>query len=208
MGWIFKTESVVMPAFMSFIGGGPVMLGLLMVLNRIGFSVPPVLFSRRLKIAPRKKWLFAVCSFGMAAPFAALAVLWFSGAWRDSAGEPHRWMPWAFLVLYGLFFAITGMNQLAAHALQGKVVRKNRRGRLFMVSIVAGAPLAITAAWLLMPNWLENPDVGFGAIFAFPAAAFGLAGFVVLLLEEEPDDFQQASSPVWEYFSPHLAGDY
>ncbi len=200
IGWIFKTESIVMPVFMDFIGGGPVLRGLLMVLNRIGFSVPPVMFSRRLKIAPRKKWLFAICSFGMSVPFLVLALLWWSGAWQDSAGKPRWWMPVVFLVLYGVFFALTGMNQLAAHALQGKVVRAAARGRLFTIGVVLGAPLAIAAAWWCMPAWLADPQTGFGAIFACCAMAFAVSGLSVLGIREEPDDFQQARSPLWEYF--------
>ncbi len=108
VGWIFKTESIVMPVFMDFIGGGPVLRGMLMVLNRIGFSVPPVVFSRQLKIARRKKWLFAGCSLGMAVPFALLALLWQSGAWRNAEGRPLWWMPVVFLVLYGVFFCANG----------------------------------------------------------------------------------------------------
>lgn len=200
VGWIFKTESIVMPIFMDFIGGGPVMRGLLMVLNRIGFSVPPVVFSRRLKIARRKKWLFALCSFGMAVPFALLALLWWSGQWQGADGAPRWWMPVVFLALYGVFFALTGMNQLAAHALQGKVVRANARGRLFTASVVVGAPLAIGAAWAWMPDWLAQPKAGFGAVFAASAAAFALAGFVSMTIREEPDEFHQARSPLWEYF--------
>jgi len=200
VGWIFKTESIVMPVFMDFIGGGPVMRGMLMVLNRLGFSVPPVLFSRRLKVARRKKWLFATCSLGMAVPFGALALLWQTGWWHDELGAPRWWMPLLFLLLYGVFFALTGMNQLAAHALQGKVVRATLRGRLFAVSVVLGAPLAIAAAWLWMPGWLAEPESGFGAIFAFSALAFAVAGVISLALVEEPDDFRQARSPLWAYF--------
>jgi hypothetical protein len=200
VGWIFKTESIVMPVFMDYIGGGPVMRAMLMVLNRVGFSIPPVVFSRQLKIARRKKWLFAACSFGMAVPFALLALLWHSGYWRDERGLPQWWMPAVFLLLYGVFFALTGMNQLSAHALQGKVVRATLRGRLFTTSVVAGAPLAIGAAWWFMPGWLAHPDAGFGAIFACSAIAFTMGGVASLAIQEEPDDFRQARSPLWQYF--------
>jgi hypothetical protein len=48
VGWIFKTESIVMPAFIDAIGGTAMMRGCLPMLNRLGHSVPPVLFARRL----------------------------------------------------------------------------------------------------------------------------------------------------------------
>lgn len=200
VGWIFKTESIVMPVFMDYVGGGPVMRAMLMVLSRLGFSVPPVMFSRQLKIASKKKWLLASCSLAMSVPFGLLAALCWSGAGRNASGGPTWWMPAAFLFLYGVFFALTGMNQLAAHALQGKVVRATLRGRLFTVSVVVGAPLAIGAAWYAMPSWLAEPDTGFALLFASSAAAFALAGGVTLAMREESDDFEQQRSPVWEYF--------
>lgn len=200
LGWIFKTESIVMPVFMDYVGGGPVMRSLLMVLSRLGFSVPPVLFSRQLKIASKKKWLLSSCSLAMSVPFAFLAALCWSGTGRDANGGPTWWMPAAFLVLYGVFFALTGMNQLAAHAIQGKMVRATLRGRLFTVSVVVGAPLAIGAAWYAMPGWLADPDTGFALLFASSAVAFAAAGIVTLAMREESDKFQQQPSPVWQYF--------
>lgn len=200
VGWIFKTESIVMPMFMQLVGGGPILQGCLMVLNRLGFSVPPVLFSRQLKIARRKKWLFAGCSLGMAVPFAALSLLWFSGQWQADDGQARWWMPAVFLALYATFFTLTGMNQLTAHALQGKLVRPTRRGRLFSLSVLVGSPAAIVAAWVWMPGWLATPEVGFGAIFACSAVAFALAGLIAMGLREAEDEFAQVRSPVWEYF--------
>lgn len=200
VGWIFKTESIVMPMFMQLIGGGPVLQACLMVLNRLGFSVPPVLFSRQLKIAHRKKWWLAGCSLGMAVPFALLSALWFSGKWQARDGDARWWMPAVFLALYAVFFTLTGMNQLTAHSLQGKLVRATRRGRLFSLSVLVGSPLAIFAAWVWMAGWLAKPEVGFGAIFACSAVAFAFAGLVATALREKPDEFTQSRSPVWEYF--------
>ena len=200
LGWIFKTESIVMPVFMDFIGGGPVLRAALVVLSRIGLSVPPVMFSRKLKIARFKKRWLGLCSLSMSVPFGLLAWICWSGVGRDTAGNARWWMPAVFLFLYGLFFMLTGMNQLTAHALQGKLVRVNRRGRLFMTSVSIGAPLAIVSAWLLMPSWLAEPNTGFALLFGTSAAAFALAGLVTVAIREEPDDFQQDRSPVHHYF--------
>ncbi|WP_425397054.1 MFS transporter [Aeoliella sp.] len=200
VGWIFKTESIVMPVFMRVIGGGPVLQALLMVLSRLGLSIPPVLFSRTLKIARRKKWWYSACSMSMAVPFAGLAVLCGTGWWQDSSGRPRWWMPAVFLVLYAMFFALTGMNQLAAHALQGKLVRIQLRGRLFSASVLVGAPIAIVAAIAWMPDWLSNQEQGFAALFGCSAALFAASGLVTLPLREAPDDFKQSRSPVWRYF--------
>ena len=200
LGWIFKTESIIIPVFMDLIGGGPVLRGVLVVLSRLGLSVPPVLFSRHLKIARYKKWWLSCCSVAMSLPFAILAWICYQGHWRDEAGNPRWWMPVVFLVLYGLFFMLTGMNQLTAHALQGKLVRITWRGRLFTVNVMIGVPLAIFCAWRWMPGWLATPDTGFAWLFGFASVAFFLTGLVTMFLREAPDDFQQSRSPVWYYF--------
>ena len=49
VAWIFKTESVIMPAFLDAISGAGWLRGCLPVLNRFGQSVPPLMLSERLK---------------------------------------------------------------------------------------------------------------------------------------------------------------
>ncbi|QDT01186.1 MFS transporter [Adhaeretor mobilis] len=200
IGWIFKTESIIMPAVMDFIGGGPVMRSSLMVFNRLGFSVPQVLFARRLKVLPSKKWAVTVGSFAMAIPFTILAIIWANGWWQAADGSPAVWMPYLFLALYAVFFCTTGMNQLAAHALQGKLIRANLRGRLFAATVLVGAPTSILAAWYFLPGWLADPTTGFVYIFAAPALGFALASMFVAMTVEEPDGFQEVITPLWQRF--------
>ena len=197
IGWVFKTESIVMPFFMSLVGGGPVWQGSLMVFNRFGFSVPPALFARSLKLMPQKRWAVFGMTLGMAAPFALLSVVWASGVWREADGSAAWWMPFLFLAAYGVFFALTGMNQLAVHSIQGKLVRPERRGRLFAASVTVGSPIAILVAWLLMPRWLGLPDGGFAWLFAAPALAFAVASLTQLAIREASDDHVEAASPAW-----------
>ncbi|MEX0939343.1 MAG: MFS transporter [Pirellulales bacterium] len=184
VGWIFKTESIVMPAFIDAIGGTATMRGCLPMLNRLGHSVPPVLFARRLKLLPKKRRALTSCTFAMAGPFLLLSVLWFL-----TGGEGGGWLPWVFLVLYGIFFALVGMNQLAANTLQGKLIRATSRGRLLTMSTALGAPAAILAAWLLMGRWLALPDGGFGYLFAFTGGMFAVASLCSLALVEPEDDY-------------------
>ncbi|MEM1305124.1 MAG: hypothetical protein AAGG46_09510, partial [Planctomycetota bacterium] len=146
VGWIFKTESIVMPGCLSAIGAGPALLAWQPVLMRIGLSVPPLLYAPRLKTMARKKRSVAFTTFGMAALFGVLSALWLTGVWGEP-GRPAAWMPYAFLALYGLFHCLTGLNQIGAATLQGKLVRADRRGRLFAASVLVGSPLAIGAAW-------------------------------------------------------------
>ena len=193
IGWIFKTESIVIPYFMDAIGGGPVLRGSLMVFNRLGFSIPPALYASTLKRMPRKCRSVLVTTAGMAIPFAVLSGLWASGLWRGPGGEPAAWMPYFFLAAYGVFFTVTGLNQLAVHSVNGKLIRPERRGRLFAAGVFVGAPIAIACAWLLMPRWLELPDGGFTWLFAAPAVLFLLASLTQLGVREKPDDFDEVS---------------
>ncbi|MEC7557771.1 MAG: hypothetical protein VYA32_11360, partial [Planctomycetota bacterium] len=69
LGWIFKTETVIMPAFMDAISGAGWLRGCLPVVNRICSSLPPLFFAPRLKDSPRKKLTLSAASFLMAVPF-------------------------------------------------------------------------------------------------------------------------------------------
>lgn len=190
VGWIFKTESIIIPIFLRMVGGSPAMLGWLPVFNRLGFSVPPVLYAQPLKLAAHKNRLVMWTTMAMAAPFALLSALWFSGVWRDG-DSAAAWMPYLFLAVYAVFFCVTGINQLGMHTLQGKLIRHDLRGRLFMAAVMVGSPLAVLSAYLLLPGWLEMPDGGFGWVFGFTAIAFLLAGVTVAFTVEEADDYRE-----------------
>lgn len=55
VGWIFKTESVIMPFVVDTISGAGWVRGCLPVLSRLGQSVPPLLYADRLRSHPLKK---------------------------------------------------------------------------------------------------------------------------------------------------------
>lgn len=200
VGWIFKTETVIMPAFLDLIGGGPVLRGMLPVLNKFGMSVPPVLISGAIKKTPLKKWVLLASTFAMSIPFLALALLWQSGLVWNAEGKPQYWLPWVFLALYGLFFCITGVAQLASHTLQGKLIRPNRRGRLMAIAMAFGTPAALFAAWCLLGKWLNDPTNGYGYIFAFCGCAFALASGVALWLREPAVKFSEQVKRPQDYF--------
>jgi hypothetical protein len=200
VGWIFKTESIIIPAFMDYIGGGAVIRGCLPVLNRLGLAIAPVLFARRLKITPLKKRVLLVCCLSKAFPFALLSLIWLTGIWQSEQGTAAVWVLWLSLLLYASFFTFVGISQVTEQTLQGKLIRANLRGRLLTVSMALGASLAIIAVLLLMPGWLRLPDGGFGWIFGMPALAFLLAGVAVLALRESPDNYQQPPTHLFNHF--------
>jgi len=180
-GWIFKTETIIMPAVLDAVVDSGLLRGFLPVLNRGGQSLTPLFFSAALARRPRKKWTLVGTTLAMAACFAALAVAW--GPVKASRPDV---LAIVFLVLYAVFSAANGLTQLAAAALQGKLVPVGHRGRAMVVSVVIGSVLAIVAALALLGPWLAEAD-GFAKIFGITAVFFAVAAVVPALLDEPPD---------------------
>ncbi|PQO43027.1 MFS transporter [Blastopirellula marina] len=200
-GWIFKTESIIIPAVLDLIAGPGWIRGLLPILNRIGQSLPPLFYARTLKSMAQKKWSLCGTTLAMGICFSALAFCFVPtirggvDAWfPQSATWPSVWLTVAFLVCYFFFFTATGLNQVGFGTVQGKLVRVTKRGRLMLVANFFGAIAAIgLAAWLL-PMWLTNDDAQVHYIFGFAGGAFLLSAFVSALLKERHDK------------SPHVKG--
>jgi hypothetical protein len=170
-----------MPAVLDAVVDSGFLRGLLPVLNRGGQSVPPLLAAGPLARVPRKKWSLVLTSLAMAACFGVLAV-----AWPALAATRPDLLAVLFLVLYALFSAMNGLNQLVLSALQGKLISPGHRGRAMVVSVAVGSVLAIVAAALLLGPWLAEPD-GFPKIFAATAAFFALAALAPVFLDEPAD---------------------
>jgi len=194
-GWIFKTESIVMPVVLDLLGGGAWARSFLPLLNRFGLSIPPLLMARRIKVMRRKKWALFVCTALM-----ALSLLALSGIWAVRGAGGANWMPLAFLAAYALFFMCTGVNQMSFNTLQGKLVKAARRGRLMLVANVFGSAGAIALVILLLPQWLTSEDGRFEWIFGFSACCFALAALKSLVLAEPPDDYRQPVTRISQRF--------
>ena len=189
-GWIFKTESIIMPAVVDYISGAGWIRGCLPLLNRFGHSVPPVLLARQIKLQTQKKWLVCGTTAMMSALFLLLTWLFFMGY----AERKAAWMPIAFLIIYAAFFVCIGLSQLAFTTLQGKLVEVNRRGRLLLLSNTIGAASAVLCAFVLLSLWLNDEETRFDLIFGFSGMLFGGAAVSMLYLVESKDSFQQAAA--------------
>lgn len=200
-GWIFKTESIIMPAVLDVIGGAGWLRGCLPMLNRFGQSLPPLLASDRIKNSAFKKFRLFGTTLMMGLCFLTLSVVW-----MFTDGKKSWWLPILFLIVYGVFFSATGINQLVLNTVSGKLIRVVRRGRLALLGTVLGATTAVLAAWYLLGIWLVD-DNGSGAnqsnfvmIFAFTGIAFVLAAVVALFLEEHPDHVHEDHRGVVDLF--------
>ncbi|HQZ69402.1 MAG TPA: hypothetical protein PLY87_30160, partial [Planctomycetaceae bacterium] len=124
IGWIFKTESVIIPHVLDIISSNASWArGFLPVLNRLGQSLPPLLAADFIRDIRLKKRALIYTTMGMALPFLTLASVWW---WLEA--RDRLWLVVLFLILYLLFFSATGLNQLVDGTLQGKLIRPDRRG--------------------------------------------------------------------------------
>jgi len=193
VGWIFKTESVLIPAFVDWLAGpgAGVLRGMLPVLNRAGQSLPPVFLADWLRGQRLKRRSLMLFTAGMGLAFAPLPVICML-----THVQHLPLMPWFFLALYGLFFLCNGMYHLSFGTVQGKLIRPRRRGRLLLISTFYGSVPAMLAAWWLLPAWLEQPDPGFAYIFLAAVICFLISSVLALWLSEPPDP-SGAPLPCW-----------
>ena len=190
-GWIFKTESIIMPAVLDVIGGPGWLRGCLPTLNRFGQSIPPVLASAHIHSAQQKKLVLASSTMMMGVAFLCLAAIWWFGV---ISGLVAWWTPYAFLAIYAVFFCSTGINQLTFGTLTGKLIPVARRGKLMLIASFLGTACAITCAALLLPHWLTSDSGNFLAIFSVTGILFILGATVVLMIDEDTDHFEKQTS--------------
>jgi MFS family permease len=196
IGWIFKTESIVMPAVLDVIGGSGWLRGCLPMLNRLGQSVPPFLASDLVRNRPTKKWILVGSSCTMGACFLVLSLIW-----TVTGGTATWYLPILFLVVYAIFFVATGINQLVVNTLIGKLIRVRRRGLLALIGTGLGALLAVVCAYFLLLRWLPPGDVPANAyrfdwIFGLTGSMFVIGGISAMFWIERPDEnLPQARNP-------------
>jgi MFS-type transporter involved in bile tolerance (Atg22 family) len=201
-GWIFKTESIIMPAVLDVIGGAGWLRGCLPMLNRFGQSVPPLLASDWVRNSSLKKIGLAGSTAIMGLCFLLLSMIW-----AITGGAKSSWLPFAFLAIYGVFFCATGINQLQLVTITGKLIRVDYRGRVGMIAVLIGSILACLLAWLLLGYWLPSavgtsttvqPNGNFTAIFGFTGITFLVAAGLALMFVESPDNERYERKNVWQ----------
>ncbi len=207
VGWIFKTESIIMPAVLDVIGGSGWLRGCLPMLNRFGQSIPPLLVSDRLRNSRFKKFRLFTTTLTMGLCFLLLSLVWFV-----TDGKKSFWLPIIFLVIYAVFFIATGVNQLVLNTITGKLIRVTRRGALSLFGTVFGASIAVACAWKLLGIWLvdESESGGvaqssFGLLFCFTGTMFVAAAVSALFLKERPDIRNEKQRGVVELFKAFAA---
>jgi hypothetical protein len=179
VGWTFKTESIIVPAFLDNLAGQGWVRGLLPLLKYLGQSVPPVFSAETLKAVRQKKWALAVLAALASLPYLVLA-----GVFLAFAGQKQWWMAPLLLAVQLVFFGVYGLYLIAFGTVQGKLIRPTRRGQLLWGATFWGLFPTILFCWWLMPGWLESPVPGYGYLFLSVGIAFLGSALIVGLLRE------------------------
>ena len=178
IGWIFKTETVIMPVVLDTCIPSGLLRGFLPVLNRIGTSLFPLLVAPFVSRTKSIRWILAGTTTGLAVCFAVLSV-----AWSRLATNQPVFLAIMFLCIYGVFSAINGCNQLLVATLQGRLISAGRRGRVLVLSVTSGSVFAIIAALYALGPWLQDPH-GFVKIFAATSFFFFAAATIPFFFKE------------------------
>ncbi|MGB0738540.1 MAG: hypothetical protein ACPGXX_00620 [Planctomycetaceae bacterium] len=183
MAWIFKTESVIIPAFLDTISGSGALRGLLPLLNRLGQSIAPLLMAPGLRATPVKSIWLGRTTFLMGIPF-----LFFGASVKISGADLPESFAIVFLLAYVVFFGLHGVNEMSAGTVLGKLIPPARRGRLQAAAAILGTGCAVTTALLLLRPWLNaEGQRPFGNIFLFVGSMMMLASVVTRFLREPAD---------------------
>lgn len=179
LGWLFKTETVVVPTLVDYVAGPGWVRGWLPTFSRLGQSLPPLFMSGRWGRCGRFKWYLAASAGFMAGLFAGAAWMW-----RVTGVHKPWWVCPIILALYFGFFVANGFYQVLFGSLQGKLIRPERRGQLLQLSTFLGTIPSVILGWVLLRRWFADPGEGFGFIFMAAALGFGSSALVALAIWE------------------------
>lgn len=182
VGWIFKTESIIMPGFLDTLTSSGAIRGFLPLISRIGQSLPQFVIAHRATNWPRKKWAFFHVSLLLCVPWGVLAL-----AVRIMSEKNTYFMVGVFLTMYAFHWVIYGITTLLSGTLQGKLIAAQRRGRLLAISSFCGCALAIGAVYVSLPRWLKNGDERYELVFGATCLFFAISAFTILALREYAD---------------------
>ena len=165
------------------------------MLNRLGQSLSPLIFSENVRRLGRKKYALVLFIVLMGLSFVSLAILWYL-----LDGNYPSWLPYLFLAIYAVFWFSVGLHNLSLSLLYGKLIQPNRRGQLMLLTTAVGSVFAIAAAWFLMKPWLATGSDNFVWLFIGTGGAMLAAGILGITLEEEKSSVVEESKSLLEVF--------
>ncbi len=197
LGWMFKAESVVIPAFIDTYTSSGTIRGLLPLILRIGQSLPQFLIAQQVARMRKKQAFFVFTAFSFSIPWCILSIILSLTNLSSNIIIP------TFLVLCTLHWLAVGCHLLANGTLQGKLISPEKRGRLLAYSNIIGCTLAIGIAFYLLPHWLSGSPPHYEMLFGATATAFGVAAAVSIWFKELPSP-AQSGAPFFKFLGDAL----
>jgi len=182
VGWIFKTETIIIPGFLYTLTDSGAIRGFLPLISRIGRSLPQFLVAHRITNFRRKKWFFFLAAILLCAPWGLLAM----SLWLMPSINTYL-MTYTFLSMYAFHWIVNGATLLLSGTLQGKLIVAQWRGRLLAVSSLIGCSLAICAAYFLLPRWLQEGAERYALVFGSTSFFFAISALVIPAFREPED---------------------
>ena len=197
LGWMFKSESVVIPAFIDVYTSSGTIRGFLPLILRIGQSLPQFLVAQRVARMPKKQGFFVLTGFGFAIPWFILSSILSLTHWSGNV------IIAVFLVLCTLHWLAVGCNHLANGTIQGKLISPEKRGRLLAYSNIIGCTLSIGVAFYLLPRWLSASPPRYAVLFGATALSFSIAASVSFWFKELPSQ-PEGTAPFFKFLGEAL----
>ena len=197
LGWMFKSESVVIPAFIDVYTSSGTIRGFLPLILRIGQSLPQFLVAQRVARMPKKQGFFVLTGFGFAIPWFILSSILSLTRWSGNV------IIAVFLVLCTLHWLAVGCNHLANGTIQGKLISPEKRGRLLAYSNIIGCTLSIGVAFYLLPRWLSASPPRYAVLFGATALSFSIAASVSFWFKELPSQ-PEGTAPFFKFLGEAL----
>ena len=172
MGWIFKTESTVVPMFVTHLTTNPLLISAVPFLQRLPGFLSQFLFLGVVGRAPqRKRVLIAATAVFTLAWGGIAAALRFGGALPAGA------LLVVFLTLYAVGWTAMGVERMTGRVMQGTLIPTRRRGRVFGIGGSVGRFSALISGAVIADFMSRGTGfrLNFALLFGIAFVLFGIA---------------------------------
>jgi MFS-type transporter involved in bile tolerance (Atg22 family) len=185
VGWLFKTESVIVPAVARLLGANNFLIGFFPMFMRLGETLPQIFAAGYVQPLPRKK------------PYLMLSgslffLLWFLLflAFIQIPYSRRSILLLIFLLIYVLFWTNLGVFALLNNIIIGKTIPYNIRGKLISVAgMVSGIAAVIVTFTVIQPVLHKNFQsvlTPYSVLFFICSILFLLSFIFISFIKEPP----------------------
>ena len=189
IGWLFKTESIIVPSAARMLGASNFIIGMFPMISILGEAIPPMFIVNWVKHFPRKKPYLLIFSF-LSPLFWFLIFLSF---FLLSSGNKETLL-WCFITFYILFYFSQGAVHVLASIMKGKVIPYNIRGRLISLSGTLGGIGSIILTFFIVRPVLNsgalNPLTPYTILFLLSSVFFFFSWMSNFGIKEPPLESQ------------------